>query len=139
MVWSMLARAYGKVPTVLDYGTISSQPQKRSLNWRAEVICSCEEPTRSVCFKHVDISQLPPLEHRVDWARSAARNLFQSVEYCMQDEMLVVGPQLVAPLVAIVLDCLVKEPGDWSREILWAKEIGERVDVRGQRLIKYMV
>jgi hypothetical protein len=139
MVWSMLARAYGKVPTVLDYGTISSQPQKRSLNWRAEVICSCEEPTRSVCFKHVDISQLPPLEHRVDWARSAARNLFQSVEYCMQDEMLVVGPQLVAPLVAIVLDCLVKEPGDWSRETLWAKEIGEMVDVRGQRLIKYMV
>jgi hypothetical protein len=57
----------------------------------------------------------------------------------MQDEMLVVGPQLVAPLVAIVLDRLVKEPGDWCREILWAKVIGEMVDVRGQRLIKYMV
>jgi len=53
--------------------------------------------------------------------------------------MLVVGPQLVAPLVAIVLGRLIKEPGDWSREILWAKSMGEMVDVRGQRVIKYMV
>jgi hypothetical protein len=135
----MLAHAYGEVRTVLEQGTISSQPQNRSLNWRAEVICSCDEPPRSVCLKHFDTTHLPSLEHRVDWARSAARNLFQSVKYCMQDEMLVVGPQLVARLVAIVLDCLIKEPGDWSREILWANSMGELVDVRGQRVIKYMI
>jgi hypothetical protein len=138
LAWSMLTRAYNKIPAVLQHETLSSTPPSSSISWRANLICSCKEVRRKVCLKHFDATQLPPLEHRADWAHSVARDLFQSVEYCMQEEMLAIEPQVVAALVAIVLDLVVTEPGDWSREILWAKANSAIVHVRGHRLIKYI-
>lgn len=60
----------------------------------------------SISVTKVEISKLRPLEHRMDWPESVAKNICQSVEYCMQDQMLALGPGSVAPPLMIVAENL---------------------------------
>jgi hypothetical protein len=63
-----------------------------------------EQPMTSATS--LDISNLPPLEHRADWPESAANKICQSVEYCMQDEMLALGPASTVPPLMVVVESL---------------------------------
>ena len=82
-----------------------------------------------------DMSRLPPLGHRLDFP-SAAWNVCQSVEYCMQESMLSFGPYSVAAPLAIVIDTL-KDIPRYGRELSWAKAALARVTEKGLRLLQY--
>jgi hypothetical protein len=113
------------------YGIISSiQLDKRTMSG-LEDDGSCEDEVST----QYDMSQLPPLGHRTDFG-SVARNICQSVEYCMQDEMLGAGPPSVIAPLNIVIDTLQSHP-QYHREVLWAKAAIDRVEKRGMRFLKY--
>ena len=82
-----------------------------------------------------DISSLPPLEHRANFP-SLARNICQSVEYCMQESMGQVGAFSAAAPLAIALDNLRNLPG-CSREAAWAQAAMANIVARGLRILKY--
>jgi hypothetical protein len=54
----------------------------------------------------IDVSKLRPLEHRPDWPHSVATSICQATEYCMQEEMLALGPASLAPPIMIVAENL---------------------------------
>jgi hypothetical protein len=58
------------------------------------------------------------LEHRSEGLQSAAKNTSQSVDYCLKNEMLGLGPNTIAPALMIAVSHLGDMPGDWRREFL---------------------
>jgi hypothetical protein len=64
-----------------------------------------EEASR-IASSIFDVSDLRPLEHRLDWSNSAAKSICQATEYCMQEEMLALGPASLAPPIMIVAENL---------------------------------
>lgn len=83
-----------------------------------------------------DLTQLPPLGHRED-ILSPARNVCQSVEYCMQEEMLGLGPAAVAAPLGIAFDTLKPHP-QYQREVSWMKDALNRLPERGLMFLKYI-
>lgn len=86
-------------------------------------------------IRNFNMSQLPQLDHRSDFA-SMAWKICQSVEYCMHESMLGLGPALVAAPLQIVIDTLKEHPG-YGREVSWAKSALARVTGRGLRILRY--
>jgi hypothetical protein len=84
----------------------------------------------------LDWNNLPPLEHRVD-ILSIARNICQSVEYCMQDHMLGSGPAVVVAPLNIVLATLKSRP-DFQREIYWAAAVVDEIRRKGMRILSVL-
>jgi hypothetical protein len=83
-----------------------------------------------------DMNQLLPVEPRID-VLAASRNICQSLEYCMQEEMKGLGPTAtVIPLMAVI-DILPNFP-HCSRELAWAKALSEKFSEKGLRLMKYL-
>ncbi len=83
-----------------------------------------------------DFNQLLPLEPRLDVV-TAMRNICQSIEYCMQDEMKSIGPQAtVIPLMAVI-DTLPALPHH-GRELAWARAAFEKVKEKGFHLLRYL-
>ena len=68
-------------------------------------VCNSEEALR-IASSFFDVSDLRPLEHRLDWPNSAAKSICQATEYCMQEEMLALGPASLAPPIMIVAENL---------------------------------
>ena len=98
--------------------------------------CSCGARSPTAHAKQLDVDQLPPVEPRID-VLSAARNICQSVEYCMQEEMKGLGTtSTVIPLMAVI-DVLPSFP-HCSRELAWAKAAFEKINGRGFRLMSYL-
>ena len=99
--------------------------------------CSCDEDhIQATPAPQFDTAQLPPMEPQVD-VLSAARNICQSAEYCMQAEMKGLGATVtVIPLMA-VLDALPFFP-QCKRELAWAKAVLEMVKHRGFRLMGHL-
>jgi len=81
------------------------------------------------------ILELPPLQHRADFA-TPARNILQSVEYCLQEEMMDLGPKAVAAPLRIAMETLRSCP-EYTREVLWAEEAMTKVQERSLRLLIY--
>ena len=106
MVWCALTRAYKRIPTALDVGQIDDSPSRNSVDWRASVLCSCDDTGKVMCAKHFNVHQLRLLEHRSEWLQSAAKNTPQSVDYCLKDEMLGLGLNTVAPALMIAVSHL---------------------------------
>ena len=76
---------------------------------------------------------LPALQHRAEFM-VPARDVFQSVEYLMEDKMLGLGPQsLVAPL-SIVFDTI-KDFPDYACEVAWAEGVMDELRERGLRYL----
>ena len=127
MLWSGLCLLYQAIPDL-------------DLNCQ-EIDCSCtlcKDKTIEGGNAHIrrfDMTQLPPLNHRSDFV-SVAWNICQSVEYCMQDSMLGLGPASVTAPLQIVIETLKEIPG-YGREVFWAKEVLDRVTRRGLRILKY--
>ena len=82
-----------------------------------------------------DLSKLPSLDHRANFPL-LARNICQSVEYCMQESMGQFGAFSAAAPLAIALENLKNIPG-CSREGAWARAAMAKIVGRGLRLLKY--
>ncbi|GAE00157.1 hypothetical protein CPC735_047590 [Paecilomyces variotii No. 5] len=80
------------------------------------------------------IARLRPLGHRKDFA-SMARNVCQSVEYCMQDEMLGIGPLLIPAPLGIVIDTM-KGYESFQREVRWAKKVMKKISEGGLKMLE---
>jgi hypothetical protein len=78
---------------------------------------------------------LRPLEHRADFA-APARNIFQSVEYCLLEETRDSGPRVVASPLRIAMETLRSYP-QFQREVRWADAVMEEVPQRSLRLLNY--
>lgn len=74
---------------------------------------------------------LPPLDHRTDWI-DLARNVCQSVEYCLKDELSM--PTLIAPLsmVSHIVDCW----DDYRTEYEWCQQGIQMIRRRGVELAR---
>ena len=128
MLWSGLFQLYQAIAAL-------------ELNCR-EINCycvTCKEKTpdsgKDTHTHKFNMSQLPPLGHRLDFP-SMAWNICQSVEYCMQDSMLGLGPLAAAAPLVLVIDTLKNIP-KYGREVAWAKAAVARVTERGLRILKY--
>jgi len=137
MVWRELTWAYQSVSLALDQCTVEKLTIPYPDNWSAGMVCTCNDAEHITCVKHFDPAQLPPLEHRADWPHSAAKNIFQSVEFCLQDEMMGLGPNTVAPALMLTIYRLFNTPGDWKRELSWAEAVLGKVHGKGFSLYKY--
>ncbi|PYH90490.1 C6 zinc finger domain protein [Aspergillus ellipticus CBS 707.79] len=78
---------------------------------------------------------LPALGHRRDYI-SMAHNVCQSVEYLLQDELLLAGPLSVCPALGIVIDTLRDQP-PYANEVIWLQKALGVVRQRGIGLLKY--
>lgn len=126
MLWSGLCHLYMAV-AALD------------LNCQA-IDCECIACDRQTLdggyhLHHFNMSRLPPLGQCSEFP-SMARNICQSVEYCMQECMRGLGPAVVGAPLAIVIDTLKVIPGH-DREVSWAMAVIAEVTERGLRLLKF--
>ena len=130
ILWSGLCRLYQAV-------------QQIDLNC-LEIDCSClscdqktpnNNSSTDTHLHKFDLSKLPPLGHRANFP-SIARNICQSVEYCMQESMGQFGAFSAAAPLSIALETLKNVPG-CSGETAWAKAAMGKIVRRGLRLLKY--
>jgi hypothetical protein len=99
-------------------------------------ICSCNERMKAAHIAQFNVKELPPIEPRID-VLAATRDICQSLEFCMQQEMRGLGPAItVIPLMAVI-DVLPIFP-QCSRELAWAKAAFEKVNEKGFRLMRYL-
>jgi len=83
-----------------------------------------------------NISQLPPLEHRVD-GRPMVRNICQSLEYCLQDEMRAMGPLTAQFPLQVVIEYLRQSP-EHGRELQWAQAAMVKLRKSGCQISRYL-
>ena len=127
MLWSGLCRLYQHISNLDSQGfSIYNMHVSGSEDDRSPSESTLPRPTAD---------RLPLLVHRTDFA-SVAWNICQSVEYCMQEDMLDFGPQSVAVPLQIVVETLRGIP-TYSRQLLWAEKVLEQVTRRGIRILKY--
>jgi hypothetical protein len=142
MLWSGLSQLYNLIPTILiDRQTIdyAADPfcyaPPNDLNYGT--ISDYENSPRSLNSIRFDMTRLPPLDYRVDFM-PMVRNICQSVEYCMQDEMLGLGPSSISAPLNIVIEHLKDHPKYmYSRELPWARAALNRVRKGGLRILGY--
>ena len=80
-------------------------------------------------------NHLPPLEHRID-TRPLARNICQSIEYCIQEDMKSLG----AGTTLIPLNfaaATFKDDPSCTRELNWVSAAMRKAEQRGFRIMKY--
>lgn len=82
-----------------------------------------------------DVFDLPPLQHRADFA-TPARNILQSVEYCMSEQMVDQGPKTLAAPLRIAMETLRPFP-QFKQEVEWAERAMARVQKRSLRLLRF--
>ncbi|KAJ5641814.1 hypothetical protein N7490_005814 [Penicillium lividum] len=78
---------------------------------------------------------LPSLGHREDYI-SMAHHVCQSVEYFLQNDMLLAGPISVSPALGIVLDSL--QHRYHPQEVAWLQSALEVVQGKGLRALEYV-
>ena len=137
-VLSHMLELLGTLQTQSDAGdgqTTASCPFCSSDNGSHDT-CSCDDNLQGTPAPQLDTEQLPPVEPQVDII-SAARNICQSVEYCMQAEMKGLGASAIVIPIMAVLDALPFFP-QCARELAWAKAVFDRVKYRGFRLMGHL-
>ena len=92
----------------------------------------------SICLRHFTTDMLPPLGYRTEWAHGAARNICQSAEYVMQENMGEIGPVILIPRLIVVREFLVFASGDWRRELSWITNLLSKLQDRGNDLSRYI-
>ena len=127
MLWSGLCQLYGHISNLssrgVNVGRLYSTESEND-----PVLCEND-------LHQSATSRIPPLGHRTDFA-SIAWNICQSVEYCMQDKMLGIGPQSVTVPLQIVVETMKTVP-IYSRQVLWAESVLENIRGKGMRILKY--
>jgi hypothetical protein len=85
---------------------------------------------------YFDITQLPPLGHRTDVA-TLARNICQSIEFCLADEHRGLGARAAVFPLKVAIETFHDAPGcEW--ELLWAQAAMARVNHSGIRIMKHL-
>jgi hypothetical protein len=109
-----------------------------------DISCTCsgtddnDSAAAMTCLRHFAVELLPPLGHRMEWPRTPARNICQSVEYFLQDQMRGVGPVSVLPALVAVKAYWRFASGDWSREILWINDMVGKIQGKGNEIARYV-
>ena len=83
--------------------------------------CACGGDPDVPCIARFDMSTLRPLEHRADFM-GPARNICQTVEYCMQPQMLDLGWYAVVAPLAVVIETI-KDYPQCAKEMEWARYV----------------
>jgi hypothetical protein len=83
-----------------------------------------------------NITHLPPLGHRSDVA-ILARNICQSIEFCLGDEHRGLGARAAVFPLKVAIETLHDTPG-CERELLWAQAAMARVNQSGVRIMKHL-
>lgn len=100
-------------------------------------IVDSEGSPESECDGVGNLFKFPPLEHRADFA-APCRNIFQSVEYSLQEDMLDQGPRCCAAPVRIAYETLRFYP-KYAREVAWSEKAQSMIQSRSMRLLMYYV
>ena len=116
LIYSSSRRA---IPSLLKEGIPDCPP---------DCVCKTSDDPNTPCIALFDMSKLKPLGHRDDFL-APARNVCQSVEYCIQPKMLELGPGSVCAPLAIILDTIKEYPYaqrelEWGRHVMRGLEIG---------------
>ena len=131
MLWSGLCQLYRHLSGLSSRG-VDVERLFNSLEYenKSEAFYDKEELHQSAT------GRIPPLGHRTDFA-SIAWNICQSVEYCMQDEMLGMGPQALAVPLQTVVETMKAVPS-CERQVRWAELVLESIrKEKGIRILKY--
>lgn len=139
-LWFVLTYLYQLIPTIrLDNRT--RRPAHGDLD--AFVKNRVSDHSRGCCddgqnpqLNRFDMSQLPTLEHRLDFV-SMVQNICQSVEYCMLDEHLGQGPATAAMPLALIIDIMSHHP-IYNRELLWVRAALENISQTGLRIFEHL-
>jgi hypothetical protein len=97
-----------------------------------DISCTCSDTDDNdsaaamTCLRHFAVELLPP------------RNICQSVEYFLQDQMRGVGPVSVLPALLIVNAYRRYASGDWSRETLWINDMVGKIQGKGNEIAGYI-
>jgi hypothetical protein len=91
---------------------------------------------RALSAMQFDMSGLPVLEDQLDVVL-LSRNICQSLEYCMQDEMQGLGAAITIIPLHVVIKVLDDYPG-CSREVSWARAMAKKVADKGIRVLKHI-
>ncbi|KAJ9225473.1 hypothetical protein DTO169C6_2206 [Paecilomyces variotii] len=140
MLWSGLHQLCGLIyslkETILDPQLNNEQEHKReNHNTTPPPIANSNTSNTDAENLTFQTTHLPPLDdHRRDFA-SMARNVCQSVEYCMQEEMLGLGPIILPAPLAIVIDTM-KGYESFAKEVRWARKVMRRISEGGLRILE---
>jgi hypothetical protein len=110
---------------------------------RCDIPCSCGTdsdavPATMTCLRHFSMSMLPPLDHRSDWSRVPTRNICQSVEYFLQEQVRGMGLITIIPSLLSVKVCWQLDSSDWSRETMWVDDILRKIQGKGNEIAGYL-
>jgi hypothetical protein len=83
-----------------------------------------------------DMSRLPVLQQHLDVA-ALSRNICQSLEYCLQDEMRGLGSAITIIPLHVVIRILRDYPS-CSRELSWSQAMSQKVAEKGIRVLKHI-
>lgn len=93
----------------------------------------------TICLRHFTVDKLPPLGFPTEWARGAVRNICQSAEYLMQENMGEVGPASLLPRLLAVREFLaIVAPGEWPREVSWINDMMRKTQDMGNDISRYL-
>jgi hypothetical protein len=141
LLWAVLSQLYQVLATInvhdgaLGSSSGGSCPTCSDADISHDT-CHCAERLTAAQIAQFDMSELPPIEPRID-VLAATRNICQSLEYCMRQEMRCSGATVtVIPLMAVI-DVLRNIP-QCRRELAWAQAAFEKVNARGFRLMKFL-
>ena len=98
--------------------------------------CPCKTDSTVSCSNTFDVSKLPPLAHRTDFA-APGKNVCQAVEYCLQPEMLVSGPSSILAPLGIVVGTL-QTYERYRREVAWGNGIFKKIEKERYPFLKYI-
>lgn len=115
--WSMQLILYSGMSQL--YGLFDQLTGGLYMDWNNLI-----EPETNLCFAQK--LGLPPLGNRTD-ILTPARNICQSVEFCVQDDL---GISAVTGPLNIVINLLIPWPG-YEGEIKWAKKALKRLRLHG--------
>lgn len=82
-----------------------------------------------------NVFDIPPLEHRADFV-APARNIFQSVEFCLREDTLDQGPKMLAAPLRVSTEVLRRYP-DLKREVEFGDRAMTRIQLRSLKLLQY--
>jgi hypothetical protein len=83
-----------------------------------------------------DINQLPPLGHRTD-TTTMAKNICQSIEYCLEEHHRGLGARAVVFPLKIAIEALHRVPG-CELQVDWAIAAMERLIQTGVRIMSHL-
>lgn len=93
---------------------------------------------RFTCLRHFSTDLLPPLGSKTEWSRTSARNICQSAEYFLQDQLRGVGPILMLPAL-VTIKAFYRYVPNFGREIMWIDEVLAEIRGRGNAITEYII